>query len=397
MKPSFQSSILCTIFFLGLSYQEDRKPRMFSLFNVVKFKNSACQSTSTADLQGVCHTKQECTDGGGMTDGNCAAGFGSCCVFIISGTTDSCGGTVTRNCSYIENPEFPATRATAGTCAFMVTRCSSDICQIRLDFKSTTRIGDPSAVATTEGTCDNSGLVIAPGATTTVGNSIPTLCGSVTGQHMYVDAGSATNAATLTFTTIVGGTQMWRIKVSQIECSSATRAPNGCLQYFLGETNTVKSYNWDGTNLCAPGCQLASQDYNVCFRTEAGMCGINYTPTTTDGTMENFQLATKLAADLVKAQQTTANCGLTSAAANAACGTALTDICSFIQIPNSNAVAEDIYCGGFLNVDDDAVVDGVITSNMKPFRFRHAVYGASFVNGAAAVAGFSIDTTQVPC
>ena len=58
-----------------------------------------------------------------------------------------------------------------------------DICQIRLDFKSTTRIGDPSAAANTQGTCDNSGLVIAPGATTTVGNSIPTLCGSVTGQH----------------------------------------------------------------------------------------------------------------------------------------------------------------------------------------------------------------------
>ena len=40
----------------------------------------ACQAVSDADLQGVCYTKQECDDNGGTEDGNCAAGFGTCCV-----------------------------------------------------------------------------------------------------------------------------------------------------------------------------------------------------------------------------------------------------------------------------------------------------------------------------
>ena len=46
-------------------------------------KNSifrACQAVSDDALQGVCYTKQECDDLGGTEDGNCAAGFGTCCV-----------------------------------------------------------------------------------------------------------------------------------------------------------------------------------------------------------------------------------------------------------------------------------------------------------------------------
>merc|ERR1712080_655551 len=122
--------------------------------------------------------------------------------------------------------------------------------------------------------------------------------------------------------------------------------------YFTGATNTVQSYNWDGTNACATGCQLANQDYNVCFRTEAGMCGINYTPTTVDAGSNAFQLPAA----------------------------------AFI----------DTYCGDHLSNDDDATWSGVISSNQKPFRFRHAVIGDSVQNGAG-FAGFSIDATQTPC
>jgi len=48
-------------------------------FRVFKFVGAflncrGCQATSSTDLQGVCYTKQECEDGGGTTDGNCAAG-----------------------------------------------------------------------------------------------------------------------------------------------------------------------------------------------------------------------------------------------------------------------------------------------------------------------------------
>ena len=44
------------------------------------FISRACQAVSDTDLQGVCYTKQECDDKGGTEDGNCAAGFGTCCI-----------------------------------------------------------------------------------------------------------------------------------------------------------------------------------------------------------------------------------------------------------------------------------------------------------------------------
>ena len=55
-----------------------------------------------------------------------------------------------------------------------------EICQIRLDFKSTTTLNQP-AVAT--GVCDTDSLTIAPGATTTAANTIPLLCGTLTEMH----------------------------------------------------------------------------------------------------------------------------------------------------------------------------------------------------------------------
>ena len=58
------------------------------------------------------------------------SGFGVCCQVVFSG----CGGTVTRNCSYIQNADYPGTTTTAQTCKFIFQRESNDICFIRLDF-----------------------------------------------------------------------------------------------------------------------------------------------------------------------------------------------------------------------------------------------------------------------
>jgi len=216
----------------------------------------------------------------------------------------------------------------------------------------------------------------------------------LTGQHMYIDAGNANVlAATLTFATVTGSTTMWRVKVSQIECSSSSRAPNGCLQYFTGHRNTVTSYNFDGTNACGTGCQLANQDYNNCFRTEAGMCGINYTPSNVATGANAFQ--TGAMGNAIKAQQGSAICAASAAnAADTMCLNAAGDTCSFIQIPGSNgaAIVNDLYCGQFLNSANNAETNEVVSSEMKPFRFRHAVLGNS-----ATLAGYSLDVTQTPC
>ena len=64
--------------------------------------------------------------------------------------------------------------------------------------------------------------------------------------------GSASTATTSAFT----------IKVTQVECNSKTRAPDGCLQYFTGTTGTIETFNYNNLG----GVLLTNQDYSACVR-----------------------------------------------------------------------------------------------------------------------------------
>lgn len=421
MRISHQLLLFCCCIFVGSSYgspfEDERNQRTFSLFNVVKFKNTGCQSTSDGNLQGVCYTKQECEDLGGTGEGNCAAAFGVCCIITVSGTDAACAGTITQNCSYIESPAFPAARAMAGNCVYMINRCSSEICQIRLDFVAAT-LAQPLAAAAVApaagniGDCGNIGatdaLVLAPGAGNA--NIVPVLCGTLTGQHVYLEASRTVDlAATVTINNIMGGQingmRSWRIKVSQIECSSRMKAPQGCLQYFTGSQNTIKSFNHDGSFACITGCQISSQDYRACFRQEAGMCGMQFTQSTLDAGKDAFSLdaAGGNPAMQAMAASLSANCAMNGAAV---CGAAAANTCSYVQIPgaslNKATGNSDMFCGELLNPLNAATIVGgaAVTTVRKPFELRAVVVGNT-ANGATApnagLAGFSLDATQTPC
>ncbi|TRY75014.1 hypothetical protein TCAL_12449, partial [Tigriopus californicus] len=58
--------------------------------------NDPCSALSGGDLRGTCLSAQECSTQGGSADGKCAAGFGVCCLFRITG----CGGSVTKNAGF---------------------------------------------------------------------------------------------------------------------------------------------------------------------------------------------------------------------------------------------------------------------------------------------------------
>lgn len=92
---------------------------------------------------------------------------------------------------------------------------------------------------------------------------------------MYIDVGFGdTNPIVLTL--ITSGPafpRLWRIRVSQIECSSISRADPGCLQYHTGIYGRMKSFNFDHT----VGAQLSNQDYTLCVRPERNFCSIQYT------------------------------------------------------------------------------------------------------------------------
>lgn len=92
---------------------------------------------------------------------------------------------------------------------------------------------------------------------------------------VYIDAGVG-DSNPIMLTLITSGApfpRMWRIRVSQIECTSIAKADTGCLQFYTGVYGQVKSFNFD-VNV---GSQLSNQDYSICVRTERNFCSIQYT------------------------------------------------------------------------------------------------------------------------
>lgn len=389
----YQIVILLCCPFLSFALEDKRQEKSFSLFSVLKWKNSACQAVSDTTLQGVCYTQQECDDLGGTADGNCAAGFGTCCIVTVSGTTANPGGTVTQNCTFIENVDFPSAEATTATYTYTITKCSTEICQIRLDFL-TANLAQPDA---TTGQCTNRDTFA---VTAGGGGDIPTLCGELSGQHMYFDAGITNAAGTVTINTVstaaAGSTKSWRIKVSQIECSSSVRAPNGCLQYYLENVNTISSFNWDGstTRSGTDGGTLANMDYRACIRQNKGMCTVEWSPATvTSG--DSFDLANNMGDDTAQHQITANGC----ASIDAAIGT-LSAGDNFVQIPGAvieTSPSLDMFCGGILSSHvytggAGSTITGAVIATGIPFDIRYVANGDQDNE-----AGFSLVATQVPC
>merc|ERR1719350_2626769 len=126
---------------------DERAGKTFSLFSIVQFPNQQCTGSSSTSTYGTCYTSSECSAKGGSADGNCAAGFGVCCVIY----TSTCGTAVSTNTTYIRNPGYPSsyTASSASTCTYTFSKVSDDICQLRLDFQTFSGF----ATSTTAGDC----------------------------------------------------------------------------------------------------------------------------------------------------------------------------------------------------------------------------------------------------
>ena len=151
-------------------------PETLSLFSIVQFPNQQCTGASSSSTYGTCYTSSECSAKGGSADGNCAAGFGVCCV--IYSTT--CGTSISTNTTYIRNPGYPSsyTASSASTCTYTFSKVSDDICQLRLDFQTFSGF----ATSTTAGDCYDT-LAVA-GQT---GVDPPSICGTNTGYHSELE------------------------------------------------------------------------------------------------------------------------------------------------------------------------------------------------------------------
>ncbi|XP_059089368.1 uncharacterized protein LOC131885357 [Tigriopus californicus] len=191
---------------------------------------------------------------------------------------------------------------------------------------------------------------------------------------MIVDASDECHKASFDF----GGTvtsRQFDIKVTQYACGDENGGPDGCLQYFTGNTGTFASYNFPttATALTSTVTHLSNQCYTMCFRQEQGKCAICFQPVIT--------------ASIAVIDQ--ASFGLSLSPAGIAAGTQDTS-CSmdYLQIPGAEedgattvfvvgSIADEIHnriCGRFFNLENGN--DGVggtdneesICTQQRPFR-----------------------------
>merc|ERR1712110_38187 len=277
---------------------DQRQEKHFSLFSVVTFKNDECTSESTlagGARTGTCYTTTECSDKSGTKSGNCASGFGVCCLFINSAQSST--ATISQNRTLLRNKAYPsyATETTALSIKYTINKMQSDICQIRLAFNSFIIAGPANTnelivSGTRAHNCLNDQLTIVPTSHTSIW---PTLCGTLTGEHLYIEL-SPTATDSVAVTILTGQTtansptysvakREWDIMASQIPCYASYRAPSGCHRYLTTVTGKITSLNFFKVSGSTPaanaqnsGLELANQALNTCIRRYKGMSCVEF-------------------------------------------------------------------------------------------------------------------------
>lgn len=377
-----------------------KEGKAFSLFSVVQFENAAC-SSSLGGRNGTCFTDEECRGRGGREHGNCASGFGVCCVFIIE---DAAGGTASQNSTFLRNPGFPtALPNSASTVSYTIQKCEPDICQMRLDFMTFMSLGPADTIETGGGACQDQ-LVI----TLTSGQAVPVVCGTLTGQHMYLDVGlESQDNVRAVFTPIANNNpganpmRSWEILATQFKCNERhVKAPPGCLQWYTSTTGRFTTFNFESTTIQQ---HLANQRYSACIRQEIGMCCIR------------FQLCPEIPEVAMIALTDAFSIAPTTAAAADTSNSRIDVECvqDFISIPSSSNCANSRtlhtrYCGGAINGASTAAppLDNMAVCSCTP-PFQLSVFtnaesdrtpaGMAFVANTILSRGVCFDYSQIPC
>ncbi|KAI4496548.1 hypothetical protein M0804_000358 [Polistes exclamans] len=298
----------------------------------------------------------------------------------------SCGQTINDNNTYFVNPNYPSTFDGTESCQLTLLKSNPDVCQFRLDFVQF-MIRGPE---TTNNLCTYDQFIVSGG------NPVPTICGTNNGNHMYIDAGvGQTNPITLTFVTSGNSfPRSWKVRISQIRCSTIYRAEEGCLQYFTGVSGQIKSFNFDPTT----GLQLSNQDYSICIRMEKNFCGIQYMPCSDEGTMVTSgpgQMSRSNAFTLTGNTQGTQIASMTGAA----CQTDYLMIPCAInagRTPSMSITCVDRLCGGTFNAESQNLNSSSVISTVKPFRL---IFHTDAIEAPNDVGnrGFCLNYVQQPC
>ncbi|XP_045111458.1 cubilin-like [Portunus trituberculatus] len=351
-------------------------------------------------------------------DGDTCRGFSA--RYSVEEVVVTCGQEVSFLEFDFENPEYPEQIANDSShCQLTVSHdCEVPICQVRLDFV------EMELQPPVYGNCDHDEFMVR------ANEPVPVLCGSNSGQHMYVDvAGRASTSLHVLLSPILpkpvghvtdpdtGDThplewrfeveekRRWKIRVNQIPCDcsydhlkpQSPRAPTGCLQYHVGVREMISSFNFGGTKLDYDSCwngterdcgrqvwtgHLNNLDYHVCVRAAEGYCGIMYTPTGPESFLLNGETpfnTTELGKNLYGSKGCQAD---------------------YVLVPKSRTPGDndpwshDRFCGQALG----NYVKGPIVSYSTPFYMQVKTDEDEFSRSIdIGNRGFELQYTQLPC
>jgi len=252
---------------------------------------------------------------------------------------------------------------------------SSDICQLRLDFDN---FDLTETVATNQCNVDTFGVTVGSGRV------YHNLCGTLTGQHIYLETGRKTTNQELTFTIAAAGSTVatWRVKVVQVECFSTSKAPLDCYQYLTGVSGSLTSFNY-------PTALLELVKYTTCVRREAGYCGIQWSQT---GFTSNLGTAASTVTPDPFSLDATETKGL---ALELSGGDAHLIIPGSLNTAYGGSVLVDEYTATAANVD---IKSAAVKSSGVPFTLTYVALDLVMVDGTLPDStGYSLQYNQIPC
>jgi len=363
-------------------------------------------------MSGQCVTAEECTNSGGTAAGNCASAFGVCCFRFVEATMATQTVPVDNDFTHIQNQGFPnavgnaAVAAGAGQTAtnlMFPIRGEPGCCSIRLDFVAGVFSQPTAANGGQPGACRGAG---ANGDSFTVATNpvqllgFNTLCGTLTGQHIYIETGPlpANPAATVN---IITGTntfaRTWKILVRRLSCTDPNLPPAGaqCLQFFTGVTDTITSFNGGIAN----PIMLNNLNYNICIRPGVGTSGLTVREAGA-AMIDSFGLldAAALSANSMTGSDTSGatpalNCPMQGISIPNALNAGIERLVPGVTITNNMPANPPNFCGGVLNSVTNQAAAGPVVA-LDVFGGSNSI-GVFSDNSASAVGtGFNLIFTQ---
>ena len=120
----------------------------------------------------------------------------------------------------MNNTYFTSGSSDTSPCKFSVCKCSTDICQIKLNF-DTFEVDAPDTTTSTADYIPKTQCLLTQFTAESEGSNSPnTICGKNSGYHMYLEAASdGCNSLEFTWTSTTSKT--WKIHIMQVSCTAA--------------------------------------------------------------------------------------------------------------------------------------------------------------------------------